>query len=95
MDKLQPSDFTLLQQSAELLDLCIDKEEQRAELVRKMEAIKQHMDKLRAIVASLPGISISQHDQAKVLTECQMDLDQKLAELEDYAKQSVTNTASV
>ncbi|KAJ1894918.1 hypothetical protein LPJ66_004895 [Kickxella alabastrina] len=86
MDQLQPSDFTLLQQSAELIDLCVDSAEQRAELARKMDAITQHMDRLRATVASLPGISISQFDQAKVLAECQSDLREKLAELGDYSK---------
>ncbi|KAJ2359848.1 hypothetical protein IW150_007671, partial [Coemansia sp. RSA 2607] len=81
MDQLRPSDFTLLQQTGELVDLCVDGDEQRAELARKMDAITQHMTRLRAVVASLPGISISQHDQAKVLAECLADQRQKLAEL--------------
>ncbi|KAJ2760108.1 hypothetical protein H4S06_001898 [Coemansia sp. BCRC 34490] len=53
-----------------------------------MEAITQHMDRLRSTVASLPGISISQHDQEKVLAECKSDLNEKLAELADYGKAS-------
>ncbi|KAJ2665322.1 hypothetical protein IWW48_000210 [Coemansia sp. RSA 1200] len=89
MDKLQPKDFTMLQQCADLLDLCVDNKEQRAELARRMEAITQHMDRLRSTVASLPGISISQHDQEKVLAECKRDLNEKLAELADYGKASV------
>ncbi|KAJ2719562.1 hypothetical protein GGI07_005149 [Coemansia sp. Benny D115] len=86
MDQLQPKDFTLLQQSAELIDLCTDVPEQRAELARKMDEITRHMDRLRNAVAGLPGISISQHDQVKVLAECKADLDHKLAELSEYAK---------
>ncbi|KAJ2142263.1 hypothetical protein EV180_000795 [Coemansia sp. RSA 518] len=86
MDKLQPSDFTLLQQCAELLDLCVDNEDSRAELVRRMEAITQRMDHLRATVASLPGISISQQDQKKVLTECQTELNEKLLKLAEYSR---------
>ncbi|KAJ1722567.1 hypothetical protein LPJ53_003027 [Coemansia erecta] len=85
MDQLRPSDFTLLQQTGELVDLCVDGDEQRAELARKMDAVARHMDRLRAVVAGLPGISISQSDQAKVLAECQADQRQKLAELADYA----------
>ncbi|KAJ2676350.1 tethering complex subunit [Coemansia sp. RSA 1085] len=65
MDQLKPSDFTLLQQCAEILDLCVDSEDRRAELVQRMEAITQHMDYLRNTFASLPGISISQKDQKK------------------------------
>ncbi|KAI8323037.1 hypothetical protein GQ54DRAFT_258897 [Martensiomyces pterosporus] len=86
MDQLKPSDFTLLPQCAEILGLCVDSSEQRAELARKMEAITGHMNRLRATVASLPGISISQSDQAKVLAECQRDLDEKLEELSEYSK---------
>ncbi|KAJ1964456.1 hypothetical protein GGI12_001409 [Dipsacomyces acuminosporus] len=86
MDQLKPSDFTLLPQCAEILSLCIDSNDQRAELARKMEAITDHMNKLRAAVASLPGISISQKDQAKVLAECQKDLGDKLEELTEYSK---------
>ncbi|KAJ2663645.1 Palmitoyltransferase zdhhc2 [Coemansia sp. RSA 1199] len=83
---LQPSDFTLLQQCAELLDLCVDNEDSRAELVRRMEAITQHMDHLRTTIASLPGISISQQDQKKVLAECQTELDEKLTKLSEYSQ---------
>ncbi|KAJ2852504.1 tethering complex subunit [Coemansia brasiliensis] len=54
MDQLKPSDFTLLQQCAEILDLCVDSEDRRAELVRRMEAITQHMDYLRNTFSSLP-----------------------------------------
>ncbi|KAJ1795663.1 hypothetical protein LPJ59_004218 [Coemansia sp. RSA 2399] len=86
MDQLQPKDFTMLQQCADVLDLCVDSEEQRAELARRMEAITQHMDRLRSTVASLPGISISQSDQEKVLAECKKDLSEKLAELSEYGK---------
>ncbi|KAJ2009068.1 hypothetical protein GGI04_000757 [Coemansia thaxteri] len=86
MDQLQPSDFTLLPQCAELLDLCVDSSEQRADLARKMEAVAQHMRRLRTAVASLPGISISQRDQLKVLGECQKDLSEKLSELEEYGQ---------
>ncbi|KAJ1857436.1 tethering complex subunit, partial [Coemansia sp. RSA 2703] len=90
MDQLRPSDFTLLQQTGELVDLCVDGDEQRAELARKMDAITQHMTRLRAVVASLPGISISQHDQAKVLAECLADQRQKLAELAEAAHHTAT-----
>ncbi|KAJ2336533.1 hypothetical protein GGI00_000777 [Coemansia sp. RSA 2681] len=94
MDQLQPSDFTLLPQCAELLDLCLDSREQRAELARKMEAVTQHMQRLRTAVASLPGISISQRDQLKVLGECQKDLNEKLAELSEYGQGISASTAS-
>ncbi|KAJ2700270.1 hypothetical protein H4R19_005483 [Coemansia spiralis] len=87
MDRLQPSDFTLLQPCAELLELCTDGEERRAELARRMAAIAQHMDRVRAAVAALPGISISQADQKKVLAECQADLDARLAELAEYSQE--------
>ncbi|KAJ2823778.1 hypothetical protein FBU31_004176 [Coemansia sp. 'formosensis'] len=86
MDQLQPSDFTMLPQCAEMLDLCVDSHEQRAELARKMEAVMQHMKRLRDTIASLPGISISQRDQLKVMDECQRDLDEKLAELSEYGQ---------
>ncbi|KAJ2802252.1 hypothetical protein H4R20_003350 [Coemansia guatemalensis] len=86
MDQLKPSDFTILQQSAELLDLCAGTEERRAEIARKMEAISLHMDRLRSAVASLPGIAISQLDQKKVLAECQQDLEKSLAELAEYGQ---------
>ncbi|KAJ2156486.1 hypothetical protein GGF46_005154 [Coemansia sp. RSA 552] len=86
MDQLKPSDFTLLLQCAELLGLSADDGERRAEIARKMEGITQHMDRLRATVAGLPGISISQCDQKKVLLECQEDLSNKLAELATYSK---------
>ncbi|KAJ2052655.1 hypothetical protein H4S04_001193 [Coemansia sp. S16] len=86
MDQLQPSDFTMLPQCAEMLDLCVDSREQRAELARKMEALMQHMQRLRETIASLPGISISQRDQLKVMDECQRDLDEKLAELSEYGQ---------
>ncbi|KAJ1831304.1 hypothetical protein LPJ63_004377 [Coemansia sp. RSA 2711] len=89
MDQLNPSDFTLLQQCTELLDLCVDSEDRRAELARRMEAIAQHMDRLRTTVASLPGISISQRDQKKVLAECKQDLDDKLAELVEYSQSTL------
>ncbi|KAJ2799334.1 hypothetical protein H4R21_003582 [Coemansia helicoidea] len=87
MNTLEPSDFTLLQQCAELVELCADGEERRAELARRMAAISQHMDRLRAAVAALPGISISQADQKKVLAECQADLDARLAELAAYSQE--------
>ncbi|KAJ2116559.1 hypothetical protein IW146_001426 [Coemansia sp. RSA 922] len=86
MDQLQPSDFTMLPQCAEMLDLCVDSREQRAELARKMEALMQHMQRLRETIASLPGISISQRDQLKVMDECQRDLDEKIAELSEYGQ---------
>ncbi|KAJ2452297.1 hypothetical protein EV183_003033 [Coemansia sp. RSA 2336] len=86
MDQLKPSDFTLLQQCAEILDLCVDSEDRRAELARRMEAITQHMDHLRKTFASLPGISISQKDQKKVLVECQKELNEKLTELSEYSQ---------
>ncbi|KAJ2045399.1 hypothetical protein GGH13_009482 [Coemansia sp. S155-1] len=51
-----------------------------------MEALMQHMQRLRETIASLPGISISQRDQLKVMDECQRDLDEKLAELSEYGQ---------
>ncbi|KAJ2780719.1 hypothetical protein H4R18_003306 [Coemansia javaensis] len=86
MDRLQASDFTLLQQCAELLGLCADGGEHRAELVQRMDAIGQHMARLRTSVAALPGIGISQSDQKKVLAECQQDLDNTLAGLAAYCQ---------
>ncbi|KAJ1946227.1 hypothetical protein EC988_005585, partial [Linderina pennispora] len=84
MDQLKPSDFTLLPQCAELLDICVDTSERRAELARKMEAITLHMNRLRETVASLPGISISQTDQKKVLAECQAELEEQVNELAEF-----------
>ncbi|KAJ2617198.1 tethering complex subunit [Coemansia sp. RSA 1365] len=86
MEQLKPSNFTILQQCAELLDLCAGTEERRAEIARKMEAISLHMDRLRSAVASLPGIAISQLDQKKVLAECQQDLEESLTELAEYGQ---------
>ncbi|KAJ2880753.1 hypothetical protein IWW38_005899 [Coemansia aciculifera] len=56
-----------------------------------MEAVTQHMKRLRDTVASLPGITISQRDQLKVLGECQRDLNGKLAELSEYGQQVAKN----
>ncbi|ORX64418.1 hypothetical protein DL89DRAFT_297384 [Linderina pennispora] len=74
MDQLKPSDFTLLPQCAELLDICVDTSERRAELARKMEAITLHMNRLRET-----------SDQKKV-AECQAELEEQVNELTEFGK---------
>ncbi|KAJ2548447.1 tethering complex subunit [Coemansia sp. RSA 1933] len=94
MDKLQPKDFTMLQQCADILDLCVDSEEQRAELVRRMEVVTQHMDQLRSTVASLPGISISQRDQEKQIQN-EMSLLDDFAEYESSSARRRESTSGL
>lgn len=63
---LKPSNFTLLQDCAELVDLAVDGP--KDQLTLKMEQLANKMSQLRQDLAKMPGINISQKDQNKVLS---------------------------